>query len=111
MRKTINGFVPFRSLDSNERAALDKIVQFASQNASLDYDATVSRRGRFVTYRSEDGSKNVYEVKGLTTIPNHQKPDETIYLWIFESEKESWLPSATVTTTNAAGLVAAFNHY
>lgn len=108
---TSDKFIPFRSLDATKRAQLGQLIDLANQGAGSDYDATITRKGRFITYKSEDGSKNVYEVKGLTTIPDHKNLKRSVNLWLFESGKESWLPQATVVATNAAGLVAAFNHY
>jgi hypothetical protein len=89
MSKNINGLIPFRSLDTQERQALDELIINANSIAEETLDSSITRNGRTITLRANAGSELApYVVKyasiGLTNIADPLNPAEGVSpVWSF----------------------------
>jgi hypothetical protein len=92
MSKNINGLITFRSLDGNERQALDELIINANAIAEEALGCTIKRLGRTVTLRAIPGSELApFSVQfasiGLTRIANPLDPAELVSeVWSFVNE-------------------------
>ena len=92
MSKHINGLIPFRSLDGNERQALDTLIINANAIAEETLGCTIKRIGRNITLRAIPGSELAphavhFASIGLTRIANPQDPAELVSdVWSFANE-------------------------
>lgn len=92
MSKHINGLITFRSLDGNERQALDALIINANAIAEETLGCTIKRIGRMVTLRAIPGSEFApfvvrFNSVGLTRIANPLDPAELVSdVWSFVNE-------------------------